>query len=696
MEKHPLPVNVEPPPPLAIVVVLRVFPLREVEVPVVAGRLVGMHALAAEPLHEQTARGERRVANALRRQPPAALPGEKPVVGVAGEQVLRGFRRHPVGPARHDRADEVTDAPAVIHELERQIIEQLRMVGQLALAAEVAEAAAEAGAEEDCPDPVGGDAGGELGDSASLHRGDEPAGEVGPCGAGSRRRLERAEEGRDRRLDQRTRIVHPVAARQDADRSGLLERLRDHQLAVERTPLLRQRVEPLPVGDERIGLGLRRLGPRREHERRQAALERVDLGFELLGAAAFKRTNDRNLGGANRWQAVEVLLAKAAPVEMPFVVDVGKEGPEAIEVGGRVGVVLVIVALGAAHRGAHPGARHAADPVGLVDRAVFLRLQTSFVRRLQEPVVGTRQHRILGMLALARADEVAGQLQFREPVEGDVVEECLDHPVAIRGDVVRLVAVVAHRVGVADEVEPPGSEPLGMARRDQEPLDQPFVAVRLGVGEIGIDLRGGRRQTREIESEPSQECERVGVGRRGKAFRLQPREHEPVDPDRRPRRILHRWRTMPLRCHVGPMRGVWGTCGNPLREEFLLRRGEHVVALGRWHHHVGVGLVEAGHEFALLGMARHDRPAAAVEFRDCRVAVVESQAAAAVVLVGPVAGEAVVRQDRPDVPVEVGRSVGGQQGGAGDRPRHRPAGRGPGPSHDNHQIRHETPRIHPV
>ena len=88
-----------------------------------------MHARAAEPLDEQAARGERRVANALRGEPPAALPGEESVVGVASEQFLRCFRRHPVGPARHDRADEVADAPAVIHELQGQFVEEFRMVG---------------------------------------------------------------------------------------------------------------------------------------------------------------------------------------------------------------------------------------------------------------------------------------------------------------------------------------------------------------------------------------------------------------------------------------------------------------------------------------------------------------------------------------------------------------------------------------
>ena len=53
MEKHSLPVHVQAPAPLAGVGVGLVLPLREVEVPVVAGRLVGMHARAAELFDEQ-------------------------------------------------------------------------------------------------------------------------------------------------------------------------------------------------------------------------------------------------------------------------------------------------------------------------------------------------------------------------------------------------------------------------------------------------------------------------------------------------------------------------------------------------------------------------------------------------------------------------------------------------------------------
>ena len=64
-------------------------------------------------------------------------------------------------------------------------------------------------------------------------------------------------------------------------------------------------------------------------------------------------------------------------------------------------------------------------------------------------------------------------------------------------------------------------------------------------------------------------------------------------------------------------------------------------------------------QFTFVGMPRHDGGGGAVEFGERRIAVVEPQAAAAVVLVGAVAGEAVVRKDRPDIPIEIRSLLGG-------------------------------------
>ena len=155
------------------------------------------------------------------------------------------------------------------------------MIGQFPLAAEVAGAAAEPGAEQQGPDPVGGHAGGELTRAAGGDRRDQPMGEIGPRAAA--RRAETAEECRDGRLDERAGFIHPVATRQDADVAGRFERLRDHELPIEPCAFGLEHVELNASGDDALRLGLRWLGLRRQHERRQLGFERVDLRVELGG-----------------------------------------------------------------------------------------------------------------------------------------------------------------------------------------------------------------------------------------------------------------------------------------------------------------------------------------------------------------------------------------------------------------------------
>ena len=174
------------------------------------------------------------------------------------------------------------------------------------------------------------------------------------------------------------------------------------------------------------------------------------------------------------------------------------------------------------------------------------------------------------MFASFRADDIASQLQDGEPIERDVVEERLDHPVAIGRDAVVLIAVVADRVGVADEVEPPGSQPLRMPRRDEQPIHQQHVAIRPGVGEKGVDLRRRRRQAGEVERDPADERERIGVGGRCEALALDASEHEAVDPGVRPIALLDGRSRMVARRHVCPVRRVGGAGRDPLGERLLL------------------------------------------------------------------------------------------------------------------------------
>ena len=93
--------------------------------------------------------------------------------------------------------------------------------------------------------------------------------------------------------------------------------------------------------------------------------------------------------------------------------------------------------------------------------------------------------------------QVARELLRGEAVERQVPVEGVDHVVAVAPDRARVVAVVAHAVGVAHEVEPEERHALAEAGRGEEPVHLPLVgAVRAGRSRTRAPRRGwaaGRR-----------------------------------------------------------------------------------------------------------------------------------------------------------------------------------------------------------
>jgi hypothetical protein len=65
-------------------------------------------------------------------------------------------------------------------------------------------------------------------------------------------------------------------------------------------------------------------------------------------------------------------------------------------------------------------------------------------------------------------------------------------------------------------------------------IDSPFVRVGGGVGEKRIDLRGGWRDTKEIEVDASEKGAAVGFARRNETFRLEPSKDKSIDFVARP------------------------------------------------------------------------------------------------------------------------------------------------------------------
>ena len=242
--------------------------------------------------------------------------------------------------------------------------------------------------------------------------------------------------------------------------------------------------------------------------------------------------------------------------------------------------------------------------------------------------------------------QVAGQLLDREPVERQVAVEGADDPVAKRPGLAEVVEVIAVGVGIAGRVEPVASAMLAPPGRVEQPGHQRFVSVGRGsfTNASTTAGSGGRPVRSRASRRASVRRSASGAGRR--PFCLELRQHEPVDRVADPCRVLHRRQLGPLRGNERPVRLILGPVGDPALEHVFLRWVSFLVVAGGGIELLGILGVDPGDQLARFGVAGRDGAGL-----DGRLAAVEPQIGLAGGAVGPVAGEAVLGQDRPDVAV---------------------------------------------
>ena len=94
--------------------------------------------------------------------------------------------------------------------------------------------------------------------------------------------------------------------------------------------------------------------------------------------------------------------------------------------------------------------------------------------------------------------QIARDLLDRELVEREIPVERVDHPVAPVPHLAQAVDVIPVRVGVARGVEPGDGHALAVVRRFQQGIDARLVGIWRSIGQERVDLRGRRRQSRQI------------------------------------------------------------------------------------------------------------------------------------------------------------------------------------------------------
>ena len=206
------------------------------------------------------------------------------------------------------------------------------------------------------------------------------------------------------------------------------------------------------------------------------------------------------------WKGRLVVVAAQIGVRRVAVVGVDapllhvcEEGGERVEVAQGEGVVLVVVALRAAHGAAEEGRADGAHAVGGVFGQVFARLRAALAGHHVEPVEPGGDALFVGGVG----QEVAGELFDGEAVEALVGVEGVDDVVAIGEDALVLVAVVADGVGEARDIEPPHGHAFAEMRGGEQAFDLFGVGVGRGVRDEGGDFGGGGRQAGEVERQPA-------------------------------------------------------------------------------------------------------------------------------------------------------------------------------------------------
>jgi len=169
-----------------------------------------------------------------------------------------------------------------------------------------------------------------------------------------------------------------------------------------------------------------------------------------------------------------------------------------------------------------------------------------------------------------------------------------------------------------------------------------------------------RRQPGEVERGAPQQRRAVGLRIGRQTLLRQGRGDEPVDgvAARRDRGCGRLARQL-----EGPVALVLGAFGDPAAHRLDLRGREDLVELRRRHVVVRVRREQPLHDRTPVGLARHNRGFARLAALARGLERVEAQLALVLALVGAVAGEAGVGEDRPDIPVELDAFGGGQREG---------------------------------
>lgn len=178
-----------------------------------------------------------------------------------------------------------------------------------------------------------------------------------------------------------------------------------------------------------------------------------------------------------------------------------EEGEEFVILTVCDGIELVRVALGATHSEAKPNRAGSVDAVDDRLDAELFAVRSALLVDESVSVKGGGNE--LAFAAVRK--KVTGQLFDGELIEGKIVVECLDDPVAVRPHITAAIDRIAVGVGVASLVEPVPTPTLAIVRACEESVYKESPCVGTFVVDEGGCFFGGGKKAGEIERESSNE-----------------------------------------------------------------------------------------------------------------------------------------------------------------------------------------------
>jgi ATP-binding cassette subfamily B protein len=272
----------------------------------------------------------------------------------------------------------------------------------------------------------------------------------------------------------------------------------------------------------------------------------------------------------------------------------------------------------------------------------------AFIRGAVVPVEPGRHF----LLHRRSGQQIPGQLFNGKFVERFVLVVRPDHPVPPRPHRPYAVGVKHTGIAIPGGVHPGQRHPFPIPHRGKQPIDDPFIRIRAGIVHEGFHFLRRGRQSRQIKCHPPDQSAPVGFLRRFQPFFLQSCGNEIVNRVAHPIGAGHLRQCRTIRRDKCPVPLPFRPLLNPAPDQIRLLRRKSFLCLRRRHPLLRIRMGDPPHQLACPRFTRlHNRTV--VGLGEQPFSCVQPQPGFPLPLVRSVAFQAVIRENRQDIQIEL-------------------------------------------